>query len=479
MFNDVLNKEVFKYFEIISSIPRMSGKEQKIADYLCDFASKRGLYCHRDDAQNVFIRKPASAGYENAESILLQGHTDMVCEARDGVSHDFTSDPLNLKRNGDILYAEGTTLGADDGVAVAIALALLDSDSLPHPALECLFTSSEEVGLDGMKAFDTSLIKSKRMINLDSADDGVATVSCAGGVRTDISLKYDKIKTPGDVAFYELSICGLAGGHSGEDIHLFRTNAIDAAAEALRFISDKSTVYLASAYGGNKDNAIPRECSIIFGAPKDAEIDEPYKKAASLIKAHLSDDDKDFKISLDSAPYENFVVSASDSQRIIDALSLLKSAPYEMSRGVPDIVETSYNLGILRINTEKTILTISSRSELSEQLDDIEIRFSALARLIGGKVSHYNRYPGWRHTKNSALQKLYADSYKKLFGNDPVITGIHAGLECGVISDKIPDMDIISLGPNIKNLHSPSETLSVSSLDKLYSLVCEILSKMK
>ena len=286
-------------------------------------------------------------------------------------------------------------------------------------------------------------------------------------------------KAPEDAVFYTLKLSGLAGGHSGEDIHLHRTNAIDAASTFMRFIAADTEVYLVSARGGSKDNAIPRECEFVFAVPESHKINDGFEKALSLITAHLSEDDKNFKAEISEAEFCKDVMSYEDSQKIIAMLSMLKSAPYEVCRGIPDIIETSYNSGILRADASSFTLTLSSRSQISEQLDDIELRFSSLAHMCGAEIKHYNRYPGWRYSENSALQKLYTESYKKLFGKDPVITGIHAGLECGIISDRIPDMDIISLGPDIRNLHSPSETLSVSSLDRLYGLVVEMLSRLR
>lgn len=476
MFEDVKSKKVFEFFEAISRIPRGSGNEAGIADYICGFAAERGLDAYRDGANNVFVTKEASPGRESAPSVVLQGHLDMVCEADPGTEHDFTKDPLKLVREGDILSAEGTTLGADDGVAVAIMLALLDSDE-DLPRIECLFTTSEEVGLDGMKAFDMGRIRSRMMINLDSAEEGIATVSCAGGVRTDINL--DMPLAPADGwDFYKASVSGLFGGHSGEDIALGRTNAVDASATILRFISASSDVRIVSWAGGTKDNAIPRSCEAVFAVPAGTDPASAFDEAVYVLKTRLTDDDAGFNATLDKSSPDDAADVAS-SRRLIDLMSQLRSGPLEKERGMSDMVETSYNVGVMRTGGGKAKITLSSRSSVSEKLDDLELKLSALGRLAGGRVVHRNRYPGWKYREGTELQKLYSSVFGKMYGRKPVITGIHAGLECGLVSDAIPDMDIISLGPNIKDLHSPSETLEIPTLDRLYQLVVRMLGEIR
>ncbi len=476
MFENVKAKEVFHFFEEISRIPRGSGNEAGIASYLCDFAAARGLSCVRDGANNVFITREATAGREDSPSVILQGHVDMVCEAAPGVAHDFTRDPIKLKLEGDILSADGTTLGADDGVAVAIMLALLDSETLSLPRIECLFTTSEEVGLDGMKAFDFSLVRSKYMINLDSADDGVATVSCAGGVRTDAIFEFGGGETfDGD--FYRLDVTGLFGGHSGEDIALRRISAIAAAATVLRFIQDSSEIRLVSMDGGGKDNAIPRECSAVFAVKKGADLSPALERAREAAALHATADDAGLKIALTPCGPAK-VASEADSARLVDFFSVLRPGPVEWAGNREGIVETSYNIGVVHADTMGAKITLSSRSSESRILDDMEMRLSAAARLAGGRTVHRNRYPGWRYREGTRLQKLYSSVWERKFGEKPVITGIHAGLECGIVSDALPDLDIISLGPVIRDLHSPSETLSVSSLDRLYDAVCGMLAEI-
>ncbi len=477
MFDNVQHRDVFRFFEEISAIPRGSGNEAGIASYLESFAKERALCCVRDGANNVFITREASTGREGDPSVMLQGHVDMVCEAAPGVEHDFLLDPIKLVERGDILSADGTTLGADDGVAVAMMLALLDDKTLSLPRIECLFTTSEEVGLDGMKSFDFSLVRSRMLINLDSADEGVATVSCAGGVRTDVMLEFD----PGDgtdADFFTLEVSGLAGGHSGEDIALRRVSAVAAAATVLRFVSEVCPIRLSSMTGGGKDNAIPRDCRVSFCVGKGADLSDALAKAGSVVRGHLTEVDKGMKIELvpsDPAP----VASEESTGRLIDFFSVLRPGPVEWAGSREGIVESSYNIGVVNADHRGAKITLSSRSSESAVLDDMEMRLSAAARLAGGTVRHRNRYPGWAYREGTKLQKIYASVFEKQYGRKPIITGIHAGLECGIVSDALPDMDIISLGPVIRDLHSPSETLDIPTLDRLYGVVCGMLEEIR
>lgn len=479
MFKDTKHVEVFKCFREISDIPRGSGNEKAIADFLVEFAATRGLYCVRDDANNVFIRKAASsAELANTAPVVLQGHTDMVCEADAGIDHDFLKDPIEFIRNGDVLTANGTTLGADNGVAVAIMMALLDSNDIPHPELECLFTSSEETGMDGMTAFDTSLLKARRMINLDSAGEGVATVSCAGGVRSDFTYNPEVACASDDLTFYELKLSGFYGGHSGEDINLGRANAIESIARSLRFIRELTPIYLVNWYGGEKDNAIPRECKVIFAVSESVQLEETLQKVRAMIKRELVDDDSAFELDCWCCDKTGTVISAASSDKIIDFISSLHSGPVAMCRGIDDLVETSYNLSVIRASVDGMKITVTSRSSVEDSLDDMETRMKSASGLAGFDVKNHSRYPGWKYAEVSPMRDVYLQVYRDLFGCDGKAVGIHAGLECGLLMKRVPDMDIISIGPDIKDLHSPSESLGISSLDRLYDIVCEILKRI-
>lgn len=468
---------VFHYFEEISGIPRGSGNEQAAAEYTEAFAKARGLFVIRDGHNNVFIRKPASAGREDSPTVVLQGHLDMVCEANSDVTHDFTKDSIHLKLDGDILSADGTTLGADNGVAVAIMLALLDSDNLSLPELECIFTTEEETGLAGMTNFDASVVKGRLMINLDSAGEGEATVSCAGGVRTHITFPADRLPVPDGFTAARVKLSGLAGGHSGEDISLGRTGAISAAARILSVAEKAADVKIISINGGSKDNAIPRECEAVF-------VTNDYETAKTAIireynnmKSSLAEEDRDFSIEVSGVSGAAGFIS--QWRELLYLLNIIPVGVRTMSRSIPGLVETSSNLGVVKTDETSVHITVSSRSSVFTELDYMQALMESAAALAGNTtVEHKSRYPGWEFIHGSALQQLYLDAYRDLFGTEAKIVGIHAGLECGIFKQKVPEMDIISIGPDIKNLHSPDETLSVSSLERLYALLLEMLKRV-
>lgn len=472
MFEDVRHSDVFGYFSEISSIPRGSGNECAIADYLVRFAEEHSLDVYRDKANNVIIRK---AGNIPGRPVMLQGHTDMVCEALPEVDHDFLTDPIKFVRDGDILRADGTTLGADDGVSVAVMLSVLASDELRHPELECLFTSGEEVGMIGMSALDMSSFASRRMINIDSSGEGIATVACAGGVRSDFFFRAPREKLSSYRSAYRLVVSGLYGGHSGEDIALGRTNAICTCTSIMRFIADAVGLRLISFNGGDKDNAIPRDASAEFAIDGDFPFAE-YEKATELVRRALISDDSEFKAELMEIPMPSSAYGVDVTRRLLDFLSQLRSGPITMSPEVPGMVETSSNLAVVKTVDDGISVTVSSRSSVDAALDDVLGRLNGAARLAACEVSHRDRYPGWAFDPESEILKVYKTAYGKLFGKEPEAVGIHAGLECGLVKSVIPDMDVISIGPEIVDLHSPSERLSISSLDRLYDIVCEMLS---
>ena len=465
-------ERVFYYFEELSAIPRGSGNEEAAAKFVESFAKDHGLDVIRDEANNVFIRKGATTGHDGAPAVLLQGHLDMVCEKNEGTDHDFLRDGIKLILDGDTVSADGTTLGADDGVAVAIMMAILEDDTCVHGPLECLFTTGEETGLGGMKTFDKSLIKAKYMLNLDSEDDDRATVSCAGGVRTDFA--FDEIpKEPANSAV-TLKVTGLAGGHSGGDIHLGRTNAIKYAFSLLEGLTG---VKIISVDGGSKDNAIPRECRIVFTCDDAREAPSVIEDNADA-KGALSKEDSGVKVYAEYARGEFHAFAEKYSRGVISLVSALPFGPLAMSEEVPGLVETSSNVGIIKSGDDFVKITSSSRSSVSSSLDGIEATFISLAEKCGAKATHRDRYPGWAPTRDSELQMIYRDAYSDLFGSEPLIVGIHAGLECGLIKEVLPDLDIISTGPNAKDIHTPDETLSVSSTGKIYRLTREILLRL-
>ncbi len=465
---------VLAHFSAISAIPRGSGNEEAVARYVEEFARSRGLFCVRDERNNVYVRRPAAAGYTDAPAVVLQGHLDMVCEANGHVIHDFEKDPIRFVQDGDILRADGTTLGADNGVAVAIMLMLLDKAELCAPTLECVFTTSEETGMDGMRHFDPALLQGRQMINLDSAGEGEATVACAGGVRTDLVRSVTWESVPAALSVLSIAITGLAGGHSGEDIHRGRTPAIPAMGQLLWRVADACDLRLVSLTGGARDNAIPRECTAIVAVSDKAAAIAAIQAGEAVLRADLVPEDAGFTVQVSDGSGDR-CMSAADTKALLALLRVIPVGVRRMSRDIPGLVETSSSMGVVRTNANQVEITVSSRSSVSAQLDELQAVLDACGTLSGATCTHRSRYPGWAFRSGSRMQSCYKESWQALFGTEAKIIGIHAGLECGLLMEKCPDMDIISIGPDIQNLHSPDEFLRLSSLDRLTTLVLHIL----
>ncbi len=458
-------------FEEISDIPRASYKEQKIAEYLCDFARARGLEYYRDEANNVLINLPATQGCESYAPILLQGHTDMVCEKNEGVEHDFDTEGLELYVKDGWLCARGTTLGADDGVAVAVMLYILDGALGKHGDLQCLFTATEEVGLDGVKAFDYSKIYARQMINMDSAEETQIITGCAGGQRSSLSLYPVPESHTGDIV--SVYIKGLLGGHSGEDIDKGRANANKLMGHALYRLLDGKT-YLASVKGGTKDNAIPRESEALLVC-EDAEA---LKAAVSAVASELSAGLCEKGFTLGCVCEGKGTLECMDAGSAASAVFIMQTADngiFEMNHSIQGLVEWSRNLGVVRCDAHSAQIVFSTRSSYPERLDISEAQLDAYARLTGASIKHYNRYPGWSFAETSAIRDRYVSAFKSLYGFEPEITVIHAGLECGFISQAVPDMDIISCGANVKDLHSPDERMELASFERFFEVIKKTL----
>ena len=467
-------KRVLGFFEQICSIPHGSGNEERIADYLQSFANLRGLYCVRDAKNNVFIRIEATEGYKDAPAVLLQGHTDMVCEKISDSKHDFERDGLDIYIENGYLRAHGTTLGGDDGIAVAMMLALLDGELEEHPAIECLFTVEEETGLGGAEAFDYSRVKARRMINIDSDNELEVVAGCAGGVRTDVSVKHELSSACGTL--FEISVDGLFGGHSGVEINAGRTNAIMALVGILKDIRAKTPIRLVSLSGGDKDNAIPRSCRAAFFAEDSSVIEETVNASEAKIREALSDEDKGLKIVLKTAVCEGEAHSAEHTDALLGFLSEIQVGVINMSRELEGLVEFSRNLGVIRISDGKARITYSSRSAKSEQIDLSISQVKEAAERISADISCRGRYPGWDFVSDSPLREAYVKAYKEVIGGDVNTVVIHAGLECGIIKSKLDDMDIISVGPNMYNIHTPDEALDLASVARVFEVIKAVLT---
>ena len=469
---------LMRFFEEISAIPRASYKEEKIADYLCDFAKQRGLEYYRDANNNVLINAPATVGMENTPAILLQGHTDMVCEKNEGVEHDFDNDGLKLYEEDGWIKAEGTTLGADNGVAVAIMLYVLDGGVERHGAIQCLFTASEEVGLDGAQSFDYSRVYARKMINMDSADENLIIVGCAGGMRSNVSfdVKSEEIVAP---ALVKLSVKGLMGGHSGEDIDKGRANANKLMARLLGKVLGDAEIgaRVVSIYGGSKDNAIPRECEAVLAISDLDRFGDVISDEGQKLGHGLSDFDKNLFVGIKLIGRDTKVAcpDKATAEKLVDFVVCVPNGVFEMNYSVQGIVEWSRNLGVLTLDATKAECVFASRSSFESRIDASGEQLDAFARLCGAKVRHYNRYPGWNFAEVSPLRDAWSAACGKILGKTPEILAIHAGLECGFIKQAVPDMDIISAGPVILDLHSPDERLDKKSFERFFAVVKDVI----
>lgn len=461
------------YFEELCKIPHGSGNEEQVAKYIEAFARERGLFCIRDAKNNVFIRKEATEGYKGEGAYLLQGHTDMVCAKLTSSSHDFERDALDLYVEDGWLRARGTTLGGDDGIAVAFMLALLDGEISEHPTLECLFTVEEETGLGGAESFDYSVVTAKKMINLDSESEGEVCAGCAGGVRSKLDFAPALEKSSGDMI--TLSIDGLFGGHSGVEINCGRANAIVMAANILKEISKEQELALISIVGGEKDNAIPRMCEAKFIVEDSARAVATIEALDESIREALVDEDKELKIALSVENDVEDVDTLAVSERLVEMLNNIKVGVLSMSAHLEGLVEFSRNLGVIDVTSGGAYITYSSRSAKEEQIDLSIAQVNEKAENIGANVRHTGRYPGWDFLPDSELRDAYVQKYKEIMGKDVQTVVIHAGLECGIIKSRIPDMDIISIGPNMRNIHTPDEALQLDSCARLFEVLKAVL----
>lgn len=465
---------VFEIFEDLCAIPHGSGNEKGIADYIEKFATERGLFILRDETGNVFVRKNATEGYESTAPIMLQGHMDMVCEKNADSDHDFLRDGLELRVVDGMLWANGTTLGADNGIAVAMMLALLETAA--HPTLECLFTVEEETGLAGAKGFDCSCVTAKKMINLDSEEDWQITAGCAGGCRTEVDIAYNADKLPEEYTCVNISVTGLSGGHSGAEIHCGKTNAIIAMGRLLSAAYEKQSFNVVSVTCNGKDNAIARECFAMVATDNGDALSSAIKFEADRIRTELSGDDTGFTVSTKVANRADRMLNADATRSLLTFLTAVKTGVLKMSNQIKGLVEYSRNIGVVETDNEKIKLTLSSRSSIEAQLDLSCRELDMLCRAIGADCHHYARYPGWEYAPVSPLRESYIAAFKELYGKELSVGVIHAGLECGILSSKMDGMDIISIGPNMHDIHSPGEHLDLASCEKIWKVLLKVIT---
>ncbi len=477
VLNGLQPERVFYYFEEITKIPHGSGDMDKIALFCVDFAKKHNLKYYHDEENNVVIYKDGTNGLENAEPIILQGHLDMVCQKTENCSIDFSKDALDIFIDGDFIKAKNTTLGADNGIAVASVLAILESDCYAHPPIEAVFTTDEETGMVGANHLDTSVLKSKRMINIDSEEDDTMTVSCAGGADFLATFNFQREAVEG--VEIELILKGLKGGHSGIEIDKGRVNANILAGRVLNHL--KTTDFnLLSINGGDKTNAITNLCKIrVCVKNKEAFINDA-KEYLDIIKAEISAREETFCYEINSFESGTFNAINKESQNaIIYALTCMPNGVLDMSAEIPGLVETSLNLGILATSENKTELKTSLRSNKMSALSALEDRLKTFFSVLPCEYTTFDKYPSWEFNSNSTLQGLFKEIYEKETGENLKVEAIHAGLECGVFASKIKDFDCISIGPNMFDVHTVKERLSITSTERTFKILLKVLENCK
>ena len=470
--------EVFHYFEEISRIPHGSGNVDAISDYLKDFAQSRGLFCVQDEVKNIIIIKEAAPGYEEEEPVLLQGHMDMVAVKDADCAKDMTKEGLDLKTDGDWLYAQGTSLGGDDGIAVAYALALLDSDSIPHPRLEVIITVDEETGMEGANAIDLSVCKGRRMLNLDYEEEGVLLTSCAGGARVHGRLPLSRGKMAG--ACMEIELEGLLGGHSGAEIDKGRVNANALLGRLMRSLPEKAQARFLSLEGGSADNAIPSAAHAALVVKKGAvpAVREALAALEKTVRREYESTDPGLVVRIEKeedGEWEAF--SEESTEKITAILYLMPNGIRRMSPDIPGLVQTSLNLGILRTEEDCVCFDYSVRSSVGSEKDMLIDQVCLLLSSQGAEYTVSGSYPAWEYRKDSALRDRMIRIYEEMFHASPRVEAIHAGLECGILAAKLPGLDCVSIGPDMKDIHTPRERLSISSTERVWNYILEIKKK--
>ncbi len=473
-------EKLFHFFEDVCTVPRGSGNEKQISDFLVNFAKERNLWVYQDDSNNVIIKKGGSKGAEDKEPVMLQGHIDMVCDKRAGVEHDFEKEGIDLVLKDGVLSANGTTLGADNGVAVALMMTVLDDEDLAHPPLECVFTTEEEVGLNGAQALDKTQITARTMINMDSEEEGVATISCAGGLRVQLTKQVERVSAEGTVV--QIKIEGLLGGHSGTDIDKERQNANILMARMVAELLDETDGRLVSYAGGTKDNAITRECeaSLIYADKAEAEKAEKTAcRLAEIFSDEISAFEPDFgcEVSLEDGQSVS-ALKDEDARAFVSAIRLAPNGVYKRNIRMDGFVVVSSNMGVVRADENELIIVISPRSSVASLQEDTKARLALLAGTFGFGIEYSGEYPGWDYKEDSRIREVFKDSYRELFGKELRLEALHAGLECGLFSEALPGLDAIAVGPTLYNVHTPDENVPLDSFERFYELLKDVLKRL-
>ncbi len=471
-------REVFHFFEEISRIPRGTYHTKEVSDYCVEFARERGLYVIQDEWNNVIIKKPGTKGYEESEPVIIQGHLDMVCEKTADSDHDFLKDPLELMVEDGFVTAKDTTLGADDGIAIAFALAVLNSSTLQHPPVEAVFTVDEEVGMDGAANIDLSVLKGTMLLNLDSEDDDTLIAGCAGGFRFSCEIPVERMQVQG--AGLQVEICGLKGGHSGVEIDRQRGNANKLAGRLLCHLGRQQSVYLGGISGGARDNVIPSVSRMML------VVEDPQKAICAMQdmkdawRKEFASDEPELDIKVTKLGEREYRVFTGESQKkIIGFLVNCPNGVDEYSRSLKGLVETSDNLGVVEEQEHSVRFMVLVRSGVGTKMEELKERLACLAEMAGAVWNVDSEYPAWMYKEHSRIRPITADAFEEVFGARPEVTTIHAGLECGLLSGKKPELDCISFGPKIQDIHSFHERLEIASTQKIWNVLKLILKRCK
>jgi len=472
-------KAVFHFFEEIAGIPHGSGNTKQISDYLLRFAQERGLKCLQDESNNVIIWKDGTEGYEHAAPVMLQGHMDMVCEKEDGCDIDFLNDSLTLEVNDGIVSAKGTTLGGDDGIAVAYALAVLDAKDIPHPPLEVVITVDEEIGMLGAAALDASCLKSRLMLNMDSENEGSLLVSCAGGVT--VTAKIPLVRKNRDGKRARVEIGGLIGGHSGVEIDKGRANATRELGRVLYVLAKDMDYGLVRVDGGLKDNAIPRAAAaeIVLKEEEAEKAQEIIDRMNEVLRHEYRLTDPDITLSLRKSDNTEVPMDEGSMARVVIALVNFPGGIQKMSFDIEGLVQTSLNLGITKTGEDEIEFSFSVRSSVESERDELVDRIECLMRAIGGSVSTMGQYPAWEYKQDSPLRDIMVGAFEEQYGHKPEVYALHAGVECGLFAGKMPGLDAVSFGPDMKDIHTPKESLDAKSVERTWKYLLCALKKMK
>ncbi len=473
---------VWNIFEEICQVPRPSKKEDKIIEYLLNWADKHNIEAKRDEIGNIVMRKPATKGKEHVKSVIMQSHMDMVCEKNNDVDFNFETDAIVPRIDGEWVYATGTTLGADDGIGMASQMAVLISEDIAHGPIEALFTVDEETGLTGAFALQPNFFESKTLINLDSEDEGELFIGCAGGIDTLATFDFEKEAVPANHKAFKLEVKGLNGGHSGDEIDKGYGNANKILTRIL-WNSDKYDLKIADIVGGNLRNAIAREAIAIVTVREDAveEFKTFFHEFTKDVKAELKTTEKNLDLVISETEKPEFIIDENTQYNLVNSLYACPHGVITMSRDMENMVETSTNLASVKLykNKNEILVSTSQRSSVESSKHDIASMVESVFILAGAKVEHGDGYPGWAPNTDSEIMKTSADSYEKLFGVKPIVRSIHAGLECGLFLEKYPDLDMISFGPTLRAVHSPDERINIETVDKFWKHLIDVLETVK